>query len=112
MIRAGKEGLAAITGQMLADASTTRNTYAQIIDKLYPLAAGYAASVSAEMTVISGRVHKDNLEAFYPLLHGCDPGAGVHAGGSGPDQEPDAELSGEHAAVCQRRGTRQGGALQ
>ena len=65
---AGKEGLAYITGQMLADASTRTHTYAQIIDKLYPLAAGYNASVSAEMTVISGRVHKDNLEAFYPLF--------------------------------------------
>jgi zinc protease len=65
---AGKEGLAYVTGQMLADASTRNHTYAQIIDKLYPLAAGYNASVSAEMTVISGRVHKDNLEAFYPLF--------------------------------------------
>ncbi len=64
----GKEGLAAITGQMLADASTTRNTYAHIIDLLYPLAADYAASVSTEMTVITGRVHKDNLAAYYPLL--------------------------------------------
>jgi zinc protease len=64
----GKEGLAAITGEMLADASTTRNTYAQIIDRLYPLAAGYTASVSTEMTIISGRVHKDNLAAYYPLL--------------------------------------------
>ncbi len=65
---AGKEGLAYITGQMLADASTRTQSYAQIIDKLYPLAAGYSASVSAEMTILSGRVHKDNLEAFYPLF--------------------------------------------
>ena len=65
---AGKEGLAYMTGQMLADASTHKNTYAQIIDRLYPLAAGYSASVSAEMTVISGRVHKDNLTAYYSLF--------------------------------------------
>jgi zinc protease len=65
---AGKEGLALITGEMLADASTKNNTYAQIIDKLYPLAAGYSASVSTEMTVISGRVHKDNVAAYYPLF--------------------------------------------
>jgi len=64
----GKEGLAFITGQMLTDASTTRNAYAQIIDRLYPLAAGYSASVSTEMTVLSGRVHKDNLQAYYPLM--------------------------------------------
>ncbi|MCC6398638.1 MAG: insulinase family protein, partial [Bacteroidetes bacterium] len=65
---AGKEGLAYITGQMLADASTRTNTYAQIIDRLYPLAAGYGASVSAEMTIISGRVHKDNLAPFFSLF--------------------------------------------
>jgi zinc protease len=65
---AGKEGLAYITGEMLADASTKHNTYAEIIDRLYPLAAAYSASVSIEMTVISGRVHKDNLAAYYPLL--------------------------------------------
>jgi zinc protease len=65
---AGKEGLAYITGEMLADASTMHNTYAQIIDRLYPLAAGYSASVSTEMTVISGRVHRDNLAAYYPLV--------------------------------------------
>jgi zinc protease len=65
---AGKEGLALITGEMLSDASTQRNSYAEIIDRLYPLAAGYSASVSTEMTVFSGRVHKDNLAAYYPLF--------------------------------------------
>ncbi len=64
----GKEGLAYVTGQMLADASTRTHTYAQILDKLYPLAAGYSASVSTEMTVFMGRVHKDNLPAFYPFF--------------------------------------------
>ncbi|HUI66059.1 MAG TPA: insulinase family protein, partial [Bacteroidota bacterium] len=64
----GKEGLAFLTAQMLADASTSQNTYEQILDKLYPLAAAYEAEVSVEMTVISGRVHKDNLKVYYPLL--------------------------------------------
>ena len=64
----GKEGLAEITGSMLADAATERNGYEQILDKLFPLAAGYSASVSEEMTIVAGRVHKDNLEAYYPLL--------------------------------------------
>ena len=64
----GKEGLASLTASMLADAATQRNGYEQILDQLYPLAAGYDASVSEEMTVIAGRVHRDNLEAYYPLL--------------------------------------------
>ena len=65
---AGKEGLAAITASMLTDASTQKNTYEQILDRLYPLAAAYDATVSAEMTVIYGRVHKDNLAEYYPLF--------------------------------------------
>jgi zinc protease len=65
---AGKEGLADITASMLTDASTKANTYEQILDKLFPLAAGYSAITSAEMTVIAGRIHRDNLADYYPLL--------------------------------------------
>jgi zinc protease len=64
----GKEGLASITAAMLTDGSTLRNSYEQILDKLYPLAAAYDATVSAEMTVIYGRVHRDNLGEYYPLF--------------------------------------------
>jgi zinc protease len=65
---AGKEGLAYLTAQMLTEASTTKDSYEAIIAKLFPLAAGYEVTVSPEMTVISGRVHKDNLAEYYPLL--------------------------------------------
>ncbi|MBI4810041.1 MAG: insulinase family protein [Ignavibacteriales bacterium] len=65
---AGKEGLANITAQMLTDASTQKNSYEQILNKLYPLAAGYSAPVNVEMTVITGRTHKDNLNDYYPLF--------------------------------------------
>ena len=65
---AGKEGLAAITASMLTDASTLKHSYEQILDLLYPLAASYDASVSTEMTVVFGRVHKDNLGDYYPLF--------------------------------------------
>lgn len=64
----GKEGLANITAQMLTDASTEKNNYEQILDKLYPLAASYSASVNVEMTVIYGRTHKDNLAEYYPMF--------------------------------------------
>ncbi|HPC35478.1 MAG TPA: pitrilysin family protein [Candidatus Marinimicrobia bacterium] len=65
---AGKEGLAFLTAHMLSEAATQINSYEEIIAKLFPLAASYDATVSAEMTVISGRVHKDNLSAYYPLF--------------------------------------------
>ena len=64
----GKEGLALVTASMLMDASTKKNTYEQILDRLFPLAASYSATCSAEMTVIQGRVHRDNLGEYYPLL--------------------------------------------
>jgi zinc protease len=64
----GKEGLARLTASLLSDGATKKNTYEQILDKLYPLAAGYDATCSAEMTVVYGRTHKDNLAEYYPLL--------------------------------------------
>jgi len=64
----GKEGLASLVGDVLAEGSTQRNRYEKILDLLFPLAGSYSASVSAEMTVMAGRIHKDNLERYYPLL--------------------------------------------
>ena len=65
---AGKEGLAALTADMVGDASTLQNSYDQILKKLYPMAAAYWASVDKEMTVIAGRVHRDHLNAYVDLL--------------------------------------------
>ncbi len=64
----GKEGLAALTASLLAEGSTKNNSYSQVLDKLFPLAAGYSASCSTEMTVIAGRTHRDNLGEFLPLF--------------------------------------------
>lgn len=65
---AGKEGLAYITSRLISEGATRNNTYEQILDKLFPLAASYNAATSVEMTVYSGRVHKDNLDVYYPLF--------------------------------------------
>lgn len=65
---AGKEGLAGMTAAMLSDGGTTSNSYDQILKKLYPMAAGYGASVDKEMTIVSGRVHKDHVNAYVGLL--------------------------------------------
>lgn len=64
----GKEGLAAITAAMLTEASTKQHSYEEILDLLSPMASGYGSSVGVDMTVISGRVHKDNLKDYVPLL--------------------------------------------
>ncbi len=64
----GKAGLAALTASLLSDGSTTQDSYQTILEKLYPMAAGYGYSVDKEMTVFRGRIHKDNLETYYGLF--------------------------------------------
>jgi zinc protease len=64
----GKEGLAYLTGHLLAEGSTTQNPYEAILAKLYPLASSYQVRVDREMTTFGGRTHRDNLEKFNELL--------------------------------------------
>lgn len=64
----GKEGLAAITASLIAEGSTINNSYENILELLYPLAASYGANASMEMTIYSGRTHKDNLDEYYSLF--------------------------------------------
>lgn len=65
---AGKEGIAALTANLLSDGGTEQDTYQEIVSKLYPMATGYGVSVDKEMTNFRGTVHVDNLEGFYELL--------------------------------------------
>ena len=64
----GKEGLAALTASLVAEGSTRSLSYEQILARLFPMAAGYGASVDREMTVVTGQVHKDHVAAFSELL--------------------------------------------
>lgn len=64
----GKEGLAALTAGVIAEGATQANSYEQVLRKLYPLASRYNVQVDKEMTILSGRTHVDNIEAFFPLL--------------------------------------------
>jgi zinc protease len=63
----GKEGLAFLTGQMLADASTETHSLDEILAALYPLAARYDIRVDRERSTLTGRVHRDNLDAYLDL---------------------------------------------
>lgn len=65
---AGKEGLAALTANMIGDGSTTANSYDAILKKMYPMAASYNASVDKEVTILTGRVHRDYLDGYLSLL--------------------------------------------
>lgn len=65
---AGKEGLAALTAQMLGSAATQKRSYSALLDALYPMAAGIDSNVGREVTVFFGEVHRDNLAAYTALL--------------------------------------------
>jgi zinc protease len=64
----GKEGLAWLTAQMLARGATQAHRYDEILTLLYPMATDYNVSVDREMTVISGRAHRDHAEAYLTLF--------------------------------------------
>ncbi len=63
----GKEGLAYLTGAMIADAATQKRSLDEILAALYPLATGYDVRVDVETTTLTGRVHRDNAAAFLEL---------------------------------------------
>lgn len=64
----GKEGLAYLTGEMLADAATEARSLDEILAALYPLAASYGIRVDVERSTLTGRVHRDNLDAYLELF--------------------------------------------
>jgi zinc protease len=64
----GKEGLAFLTGEMLADAATESRSLEEILAALYPLAASYEIRVDRERTTLTGRTHRDNVDAYLELF--------------------------------------------
>jgi zinc protease len=64
----GKEGLAFLTGEMIADAATEKRSLDEILAALYPLAAGYDIRVDLERSTLTARVHRDNLDAYLELF--------------------------------------------
>jgi len=65
---AGKEGLAYLTGQMIAEAATTENSWQEILEKQFPIATSYSIRVDKDMTVLTGRTHLDNVDTFLTLF--------------------------------------------
>jgi zinc protease len=64
----GKEGLAAMTGALLAEGGTRALTYEQLLHALYPMAAGIGVQVDREVAVVHGTVHRDHLDRYYELF--------------------------------------------
>ncbi|HKY32359.1 MAG TPA: insulinase family protein [Candidatus Polarisedimenticolia bacterium] len=64
----GKEGLAALTAALLSQGGTRSLSYQEVVQALYPMAAGIASQVDKEMTVFSGTTHLENLDAYHGIL--------------------------------------------
>jgi zinc protease len=64
----GKEGLNALTADLIAQGGTKELTYAQVVDKLYPWAARISVQPDQEITTFVGEVHRDHLNGFYRLF--------------------------------------------
>ncbi len=64
----GKEGLAALTSQMIGQSGTAKHSYSQLVEALYPMAASIDSSSDREVTVFYGEVHRDKLADYTALL--------------------------------------------
>ena len=65
---AGKEGLATLTSLMIGEGGTQARSYTDLLEALYPMAAGINAQTDREVTVIGGMVHRDRLADYTALL--------------------------------------------
>jgi zinc protease len=61
---AGKEGLAALTASMIAEAGSRALTIEQIEDVLYPMAGSFSPQIDKEMTTFTGVIHRDHWMPF------------------------------------------------
>lgn len=65
---AGKEGLNALTANVIAQGGTKDLTYQQVVEKLYPWAVNINVQADQELTTFIADIHRDNLNQFYALF--------------------------------------------
>jgi zinc protease len=72
----GQEGICQLTLRLLANGGTRALAYKEIQQKFYPMAAGVGLRVDKEMSVFTGTIHIDNLDAYYAIFKDMllDPG--------------------------------------
>lgn len=64
----GKEGLNALTADLITQGGTKDLTYSQVVEKLYPWAANIDVQIDQEITTFVGTIHRDHLDGFYKLF--------------------------------------------
>ena len=65
---AGKEGLAALSAQMITEAGSKALRIDEINKKLYPIAGGFGNQVDKELTTLTGVTHKDNWKKYFDVV--------------------------------------------
>jgi zinc protease len=65
---AGKEGINALTAELIGSGGTKDLTYSQVMEKMYPWAANVSVQADQELTTFTGDVHRDHLGEFYSLF--------------------------------------------
>lgn len=63
----GKEGLAALSASMIAEAGSKDRRIDEIKKIFYPMAGSFDAQVDKEMTTLTARVHRDNANRFFDV---------------------------------------------
>ena len=64
---AGKEGLAQLAADMIAEAGSEKQRIDEINRALFPIAGSFSALVDREVTTFTGVIHHDNLERFLDI---------------------------------------------
>ncbi len=64
----GREGITRLAAQLAVEGGAGELSYAQLEERLYPMAGVLDFQVGRDQTVILGRVHRDRLDAFYALF--------------------------------------------
>lgn len=64
----GREGVTNLAAELMAVGGAGDLSYAEMTERLYPMAAQLGAEVGRDQTVFVGRVHRDHLEAFYEIF--------------------------------------------
>jgi zinc protease len=64
----GREGLAWLTGELIARGGTKQHPWQKIVELLYPMSARWNIRVDREMTTLGGRSHHETADAYLALL--------------------------------------------
>ena len=64
----GKEGLANLAASVVGEGATSKRSFKELVDALYPLAASISVRTDREVTVFTAEVHRDKLDELTALL--------------------------------------------